>query len=280
MEDIVSYEPDGIIKKSLLSTFVEIARDIYGSRWLIYYIVKRDFFALYRQSLMGMLWAVIVPSVSIVTFSILSNSGIFSAGQMKIPYPVYVLTGLMFWQLFSTGLIACTNSIVGASHMISRINFPKKSLIIASIGQPLITFAIQLWMLCILLLYYRIVPSFMIILMPLLIIPLVMLTIGLGFILSLLNSMVRDISNIISIMSVFLMFITPVMYVKPTHGLLFELTQFNPLYYLISPARELMLTGQLSDMAGMLVSIVLSLMIFVVGLIFFHVTETRIAERV
>ena len=279
-EIITTYEPDNSLKKGYLSIFSEISNEIKKNRWLTYQLFKRDFFALYKQSFIGVLWAFIIPLVSVGTFIILNRSGIFSIGDINVPYPIYAILGMAFWQLFSTGLITSSNSLVKAGSMIAKINFSKKSLVIASAGQSIVSFLIQLTLVIILFIYYKIAPSTAILLIPLFMIPIMLLTLGLGFIFSLLNGIVRDIGNILSILMTFLMFLTPILYAKPSTGILARITNYNPLYYLTSVPRELVLTGTIIEWKGFLISSVISIFIFVICLVVFHLTETRVAERI
>ena len=279
-EIITTYEPDNSLKKGYLSIFSEIYEEFKKNKWLTYQLFKRDFFALYKQSFIGVLWAFIIPLVSVGTFILLNRSGIFSIGDINVPYPIYAILGMAFWQLFSTGLITSSNSLVKAGSMIAKINFSKKSLVIASAGQSIVSFLIQLTLVIILFIYYKIAPSTAILLIPLFMIPIMLLTLGLGFIFSLLNGIVRDIGNILSILMTFLMFLTPILYAKPSTGILARITNYNPLYYLTSVPRELVLTGTISEWKGFLISSVISIFIFVICLIVFHLTETRVAERI
>ena len=279
-ETITTYEPDNSLKKGYLSIFSEIFNELKKNRWLTYQLFKRDFFALYKQSFIGVLWALIIPLVSVGTFIVLNQSGIFTIGDINVPYPIYAILGMAFWQLFSAGLISSSNSLVKAGTMIVQINFSKKSLVVASMGQSIVSFLIQFVLVGILLVYYWIAPSTAILLIPILIIPTMLLTLGLGFILSLLNGIVRDIGNMLSVLMTFLMFLTPVLYAKPTTGILATVTNYNPLYYLVSVPRELMLMGTISEWKGFLVSSILSVIIFMVCVVVFHLTETRVAERI
>lgn len=277
---ITTYEPDNSIKKGYVSLLSEIVNEIVKNKWLTYQLFKRDFFAIYRQSFMGFLWAFIVPLMSVGSFIVLSNAGLFQIGNIDVPYPIYAILGMAFWQLFSMGLIASTNSLVNAGSMITKINFSKKSLVIASVGQSVISFAVQLGLVGALLVYYHKMPSPAVLLLPLLIMPIIFLTLGLGFILALLNGIMRDTGSIITLMMTFLMFLTPILYVKPAAGILAMATYYNPIYYLISSARELILTGTMTNLAGFAISACVSALIFAVSLIVFHLTETRVAERI
>lgn len=123
-------------------------------------------------------------------------------------------------------------------------------------------------------------PSIATLLVPIVIIPLMLLTLGLGFMLALFNGIVRDIGNVLSLLLTFLLFLTPVLYVKPTTGILATLTNYNPLYYLVLAPRDLVLTGTISEWNGYLIASVMSVIVFIVCLVVFHLTETRVAERI
>ena len=276
---ITVYEPDNSIKKGYRSVFAEIVNEFRDNYWLTYQLFKRDFLSIYKQSFMGIFWAFIIPIVSVGTFVVLNRSGLFSVGEVKAPYPIYAVLGLSFWQLFSTGLIGSSNSLIRAGSMIAQINFSRKSLVIASAGQSLISFLIQLALVTVLFIFYRYMPSPAILLVPIVIIPLLSLTLGLGLILSILNGVIRDIGNVMSLLLTFLMFLTPILYAKPQTGTLMHITKYNPLYYLVSGARDLVLIGRISEPQGFLISSAVSFVIFVVCLLTFHLTETRLAER-
>ena len=279
-ELIVTYEPDNSLKKGYAALVSDIFNEVKSNHWLIYQLCRRDFLTMYKQSFIGFFWAFIIPFISLGMFIILNMSGVFRIGELDVPYPIYAILGLAFWQLFSTGLIASTGSLVNAGPMVTRINVSKKSLVLASFGQSLVSFAIQLLTLIVLFIVYGITPSIGIVLIPILILPLLLLTMGMGFMLSLLNGIMRDIGNMISVLMTFLLFLTPVLYVTPATGILARITLYNPLHYLISAPRELVLMGTMSDVNGFAISSAISFVIFIISITSFHLTETRIAERV
>ena len=278
--EIVTYEPDNSIKKGYISIFTEIFHELKDNRWLTWQFFKRDFFAAYKQSFFGIYWAFVVPFVSVGTFIILNLAGVFSAGDIKVPYPVYAILGITFWNLFSTGLISSANSVTNAGDMITKIHFSKKSLVLSSLGSALVSFLLQLILIVLIFVFYRVMPKAGILLIPFVIMPILFLTVGLGFILALFNAVARDIGKALPMLITFLMFLTPVLYAKPKIGILIYLTKYNPLYYFISAARDLTLNGYLSEPKGFYISCVVSAIVFLLSLVIFHLTETRIAERI
>ncbi|MFX0125401.1 MAG: ABC transporter permease [Candidatus Hodarchaeota archaeon] len=279
-ETITTYEPDNSLKKGYLNIFKEILIEIKENRWLTFQLFKRDFLAIYRQSFIGVLWAVVVPFVSVGTFVLLAQADILVIGDIGTPYIIYSLLGMAFWQLFATGLIAGSNSLVNAGPMIVKINFSKKSLVMASTGQSIVSFLIQFTLAIILLLVYKIPPHTSIFLIPILVIPIFFITLGFSFILSIVNGIMRDIGNGISVIITFFMFLTPILYLKPSSGILAWITSINPIYYLISGPRELILSNTISDWYGFVISSFFSFIILVFALIVFHLTETRVTERI
>jgi len=280
MSDLKIYEPDNVLKNGYFSIFKQIFKEIIENHWLLFQLFKRNLLTVYKQSLFGVLWALIFPLFSVMTFVILNRSGVFSLGKMDIPYAIYAVFGLSFWQFFSTGLIAGANALVEAGSMIIKINFSKKSLVLASLGQAFVSSSIQLILVFLLFFIYNFTPSVNIVLIPLLFLPIIFLTIGLSFIFSILNGVLRDIGSILSVLMTFLMFLTPILYVRPESGILALISDYNILYYLIVFPRDLILIGDASELVPYLISSGVSIIIMLICILVFHITETRVAERI
>src|SRR3989338_3141880 len=156
---VVTYEPDNSLKKGYFQIFLEITHEIGSNRFLTYQLFRRNFFAMYKQSFIGILWVIITPVVNICVFAMLNNSGVFNIGDIDAPYPLYALIGMSFWQIFASGLGSCGNALSSAGEMVTRINFSKKSLVFAPMGKTIVSFFIQLCLVGILFLFYRQAPS-------------------------------------------------------------------------------------------------------------------------
>ncbi|MEN8153009.1 MAG: ABC transporter permease [Acidobacteriota bacterium] len=280
MNKIKVYTPDNALQNGYFFIIREIFAELKNNKWLILQLFKRDLLSVYKQSMLGVLWAFIFPLVSVGTFIILNRSGIFTIGETGIPYSVFAITGMAFWQLFATGITSASGSLVKAGSMIVKINFSKKSLVIASLGQSVISFLVQIILLVILFVYFGLTPEWKIIFLPLFAVPIILFAMGFGFIFSILNGIVRDIGNIIAILMTFFMFLTPVLYPKPETGLLAKISEFNPMYYMVSYPRDIILTGQSDIFNGFYISALLSVFIFFICIFIFHLTESRVSERI
>ena len=280
VEKATVYFPDKSIKQGYPSLFKEMVGEVINSRWLTWQLFKRNVSAIYRQSLLGVAWALIVPLVTVGTFIFLNASGIFDVGDITIPYPLFAVAGVALWQLFAMGLTLSTNSLVTAGAMLTKINFPREPLVISAVVQGIIPSLIQVVVVFVLFACYQIVPPLTALLFPLAAIPLLVLTLGLGFILSLINGVLRDVGNSIGVLVTFLMFLTPVLYAKPASGMAAIASHYNPLYYLVVVPRDLLVLGGTVEWQGYMYSTLFSFVVFFACWMAFHLTETRITERI
>lgn len=274
------YEPDQAIKKGYLSMLREIFQELSVNRWLIVQLFLRDFSSVYKQSLFGLLWPILIPILSVGTFMIMNRSGVLDIGKLDMPYPLFAILGLSLWQIFARGITAGANSLVKAGPMITRINFSRKCLVIASFGQVLVFFCTEFLLCLVLFVAYGLVPTPYILLLPVLVLPMLWLTLGLGLVLAVVNGIIRDIAHILTMGVTFLMFLTPILYQKPKTGLLAQLTEYNPFYYLVAFPRDLILQGKGFLWPGYVAVGCLSLVFFLFCLVLFHLTESRVAERI
>lgn len=271
------YEPNKYMKMGI-KVWPQMVGELYASRELIWRLFIRDWSARYRQSALGYLWAVITPIIAIGTFLLLNRAGIFNIGSTDVPYPLFALIGLSVWQLFASGLTAGCNSIVTAGGMVSKINFPREVLVIASVAQVLFEFLIKFVLILVFFFVFRFAPPWWgIVLFPLAVLPIFALTLGMGLVFSLVNGVIRDTVNIVTLGTMFLMFLTPVLY--PISGDKSIFFKVNPLYSLVNAPRELIMYGYIKEPASFIVMSVLSVLVLLISWRFFHLAETKIPER-
>jgi len=273
---VYSSEPKGSWGPSF---WAEVALRLIGSRGLVWRLFMRDFLARYRQTVLGLVWAVIVPLIAIGTFVLLNRSGVLRIGEISVPYPLYALLGLTVWQLFAEGLAISSRSLVAAGNMVVKVDFPRENLVFAAFGQVIVEFLVRVALLVFLCFWYRFLPDPAGLWFPLALVPLLLVTIGLGLILALANVVVRDIANIVTFATSFLLFLTPVLYPIPEQGPLSVLSRFNPLAILVRAPCDLLLDGRLVDPSAFAVSAVASVVFFLLSWRLFVLTEMRMTER-
>ncbi len=252
-------------------------RDLIRSRELIWRLFLRNLAAKYKQAVLGYLWAFIMPFIPIGTFMFLNRAGIVNIGSTDMPYALFALIGLSIWQLFSVGIISGTNSIVSAGSVVSRINFPREVLVFASMAESIFEFLTKSVLIVLFFFAFKFRPSWCTVFFPLALIPILILTLGLSLLLSLINGVLRDTANVVSLLVTFLMFLTPVLYpISGAKALIFKL---NPISPLITAPRDLIAHGCIKDPAGFVVATVLSFVLFFVAWRIFYIAETKIPER-
>jgi lipopolysaccharide transport system permease protein len=257
-----------------------MVRELYDSRELTWRLFQRDFSARYRQSILGYVWAVVPILVAVATFSWLNRANVLPIAETALPYPVFVLLGMTVWQLFAAGVAGATQSLVNAGSLITKINFPRETLVLAAFGQSLFEFGIRAVLVVMAFAVYGVSPAWPVVLIPFAIIPLCLFTVGLGYLLALANGVMRDTGQTSTLVLTFWMFLTPVVYPAPAAGLPTLLSVLNPVSPFVIAAQDLATLGYLSHPHSYGIGTVLSVIVFLLGWRVFHLTEPRIAERV
>jgi lipopolysaccharide transport system permease protein len=185
--------------------------DLWAYRALLYVLVWRDLKVRYRQTLLGVAWVMGQPLLTMLIFTLVFNRlARIDAGT--IPYPVFVLTGLLPWGFFAAGVAGAANSLIGNSNLITKVYFPGLLIPAASVTSSLVDFAVAGAVLAGMLIWHGIAPPAQIVLLPVLLLLAVVLTLGLGLWLAALNVKYRDVRVMIPFVLQIWMFATPVVY--------------------------------------------------------------------
>lgn len=279
IEEIKIYSSASIYKQGFPIIIKAMISNIIDSRELAWQLFVRDFKARYKQSLLGWAWIFLMPIITMGTFLLLNMSGIIRIGEIPVPYPIFGLLGFSLWQTFSNGWLVLTDGLTSSSSIITQISFPKEVLIISSIGQVIVDFLIRLGLVLIAYLVYGLTPSIWILLFPLFVLPIFLLTLGFGFLSSLLNVIIRDTKNFINVGMNFFLFLMPIMYTIPEKGLLAKFNQYNPIFFLIETPRSLIISGTIKYPGEFIISAMLALIVFFIGWFIFFMTEPKLTER-
>jgi len=228
----------------------------------------------------GYVWAVLPAIVTVATFSYLNSSRILPIGKTDIPYPVFVLLGMTVWQLFSTGLISSTQSLVAAGSLITKVNFSRDTLVMAAVGASLLDFLIRLVLIALLFLWFQVIPAWTVFLVPFALLPLVLMTLGFGYILALANGVFRDVGNALTQFMTFGMFLTPVVYPAPTEWPGVLINYLNPVSPFVIATRDLTTQGALTQPGGFVMGCAVGILSFLLGWRIFNLAMPRIVERI
>ncbi len=276
---IVVHRPESQMRrpKQLLR---EMGRDLLASRELARQLMIRDISAKYRQSVLGLGWAVIPPVVTAIGFSFAKSGGVINIGDTGLPYPAYVMFSVTLWQTFVEALTGPVQAVSTASTMLSRVNFPREALILAKLGEVGFNFAIKLVLIIGLFLWFKIPVGWSVFLAPVALIHLIVLGTFLGLLLAPLSALYRDITMALTLITGLWLFLTPVVYPVPTTGLFGLIVKLNPVTPLLVTTRELATTGIVSDPQGFWIASVISIIGLFIAWIVYRLGMPFVVERI
>lgn len=246
-------------------------------RELAWVLATRDIRVRYKQTALGFAWAIIQPIMLMVVFSIFFGrlAGMPSDGA---PYPVFVYAALLPWTFFANAVNASANSLVGSSNLVSKVYFPRVLIPVASIGGPLVDFAVAAVVLLALCGWYGLAPSTSLLMLPALVAATILVALGAGLFLSALNVAYRDFRYVTQFLLQFWMFASPVVY--PASLVPQEIRwayYLNPMAGIIEGFRSAVL-GRAVDGEALAISCAVAIVVFAVGVAYFEKVERRFAD--
>ncbi|MEJ1239015.1 ABC transporter permease [Chryseolinea sp. T2] len=254
-------------------------KELWSYRELFYFFTWRDIKIKYKQTALGFAWAVLQPLLMMIIFTFFFGRALNIPSQ-DLPYPIFVFSGLLLWNTFSSGLTSSANSMVNNAHIIKKIYFPKLIIPVSSILVALFDFLMAFLLFVPLLVFYGQPVSFMVIwAWPVAILLTLFATLGPGCLLSSLNVKYRDFRYVIPFLIQVLFFLTPVIY--PINLLKYPFLQYvlacSPMYAAVELFR-LPLTNTELNHSLVLMSVVSGLLLMAIGIYYFRRTEDFFAD--
>lgn len=252
--------------------------ELWEYRELIWFLVWRDVKIRYKQTSLGIAWAVIQPVMTMVLFTVIFGR-LAKLPSDGIPYPVFTFAALLPWQLFASALTSSANSIVGSSSLISKVYFPRLVVPIASVAATLVDFCISFVVLLGLMAWYRISPGPAVVLLPLFVLLALATALAVGLWASALNVRYRDVQYLMPFAVQAWLLASPVAYsssliTSPGWRAVYGL---NPMAGVIQGFRWALL-GASPPTLLMVPSVLVTAALFVGGLFFFKRTEASFAD--
>lgn len=253
--------------------------ELWRFRELFYIFIWRDLKVRYKQTAVGVLWAIFQPILTMLIFTIFFGK-LAKIPSEGAPYPIFVFAGLIYWNYFSLALVNISNVLVEHESIIKKIYFPRLIMPIASAFTPVIDFFLAIVVFFILMIYYHLVPNFAgLLFIPILIFISVFSVIGLGLFLASVNVKYRDVRHALPFFIQLMLFLTPVIYPVSIVPQKFQwLIYLNPMAGVITLARSSMLHTAPVDLKLLLISSGISLVLLIFGLYYFRKTERFFAD--
>jgi lipopolysaccharide transport system permease protein len=274
---MVSSPPELIIEAG--RTERQYWRDIWRYRELFYFLAWRDILVRYKQTVIGMAWALIRPFMTMIVFSVVFGK-IAKLPAEGVPYPILVFAAMLPWQFFANSLSECSNSLITNSNLISKVYFPRLIVPTSAVVVSFVDFLISGMILLGLMAWYDFVPSWRIITLPVFIAIAFAASMGAGLWLASLNVQYRDFRYIVPFIVQFGLYISPVGFssnvVPEKWRLLYSL---NPMVGVIDGFRWAILGGKFHlYLPGFFLSLGLVLVLAIGGIWYFRKMERTFAD--
>jgi len=254
--------------------------EIWDYRELVENLAWRDLTTRYRQTALGIGWAVIQPLLTMLVAAACFGR-VMHASANGTAYPIFVFSGLLLWQYFSAAVTRASNSILVVGGLIKKVYFPRSIAPIASVIPPLADFAIAFVLMIALMIMYHIPFQTRMLLAPLFVVHAWMLAMGVGFWAAALHVKYRDICHIIPFFLQLAMFASPIFYATRTIPQELQWLYFiNPLFGIIDGFRWSIVGTAAPSTPSVAVSLVVSLLLLISGAIYFRLREQDFADYV
>lgn len=255
-------------------------RDLWAYRELFLILAWRDVAVRYKQTLIGIVWAVLKPFLTMVVLTIVFSKLARLPSEGTAPYALMVFAGMLPWYLFSSALSGAAESIVGSANLIGKVYFPRMIVPAASIVVALVDFLVSSLVLVILMTWYRFVPGWQVSLLPLFVLLAVLASLGPGLWISALNVKYRDFRYVIPFILQFGLYISPVGFSSSVVPDVWRVVySLNPIVGIIDGFRWCLL-GSDVYLPGLCASLVSILFFLWVGFSSFRATEKSFADLV
>jgi lipopolysaccharide transport system permease protein len=254
-------------------------KDLWRYRELFYFLAWRDILVRYKQTVIGIAWALIRPFLTMIVFTVLFGQvAKFPSGG--VPYPILVFAALLPWQLFANALSECSNSLLANANMISKVYFPRLIAPASAAIVSFVDFLISGMILLALMAWYNFVPDLQILTIPLFILIALAASLGAGLWLAALNVQYRDFRYIVPFIVQLGFFISPVGYSSSVISEKWRLLYYlNPMVGVIDGFRWAILGGEVTlYWPGFLLSLGFVVLLFASGIWYFRKMERTFAD--
>ena len=253
-------------------------KELRDYRDLFYFLVVRDIKVRYKQTVLGGLWAIIQPFFMMVIFTLFFGR-LAKVPSDGVPYPIFNFSAMVAWTYFAHAVASSGNSLIGSTGLITKVYFPRLIIPLTPVLAGLLDFSIAFVVLVGMMFYFHIYPTIMVLFLPLLIILMMLTASGVGMFLAALNAKYRDVGYTIPFLVQLWMFASPVVYpasmVPEKYHLIYAL---NPMVGIIEGFRSVLL-GTVSFPAQMLlISTLVSMILFIIGGFYFKQMERYFAD--
>lgn len=250
-----------------------------NSFYLANQLAKRDIQAQYRQSFLGVFWAIFPVLINSLVWIFLHSSGTIQLTATNVPYPAFVLIGTSLWGIIGECISLTTQSVNANKSIITKINFDKEALITLGLIKFFFNFLIKIGLIILFLIFFKIVPSVEILFFIPLLFLVIIFFVAIGVLLMPISLLYTDISRLIPIALQFLMYATPVVYAMPNEGLMRKIMLLNPLSYIITDLRNVLTGYGIENPVFWFLVFFVTVVLSIIALVVYRVSMPILTER-
>ena len=275
---IIIHLPDQRLRHPL-QLWRRLIAELIVSRHLVREMLRRDLISQYRQSILG-LFLTLLPVLATTAWAILFREArIINVGDVEMPYPFYVLLGLMVWAGFTEGIDAPMSGLLAEQGLISKSGIAPEVVTLARLGQVFVNFFMKTLVVALAAAFYRIPPSVTVVFAPLAFLLVVTFGTAIGLILAPINVLYHDVSKALPIVTTFWFFVTPIIFTLPDEGAAALIMQLNPVTPLLVTIRDLSFRGTVSMPIEFMLATALTLVFLLIGVTFHRVAMPIVIDR-
>jgi len=253
-------------------------KELWQYRELMYFFTWRDLKVRYKQTVIGVAWAIFQPFITMVVFSVFFGK-LAKIPSDNIPYPIFVYVGLLIWQFFSSALSDTSTCLISNQPIITKVYFPRLILPISNVLTKLVDFFVASIILVGLMIYYHYTPNLIgLLILPLLLFISFLAAVGGGLFLAAINVKYRDVRYVLPFFIQILLFLTPVIYPASIAGKYSWILALNPMTGVIKAAHAAILGNAPINWLLLFISFIATGILFIIGIIFFKKTERYFAD--
>ncbi len=257
---------------------LEDLREVWRYKELLYFFIWRDFKVRYKQTSIGVLWAIFQPFMTMIVFSLFFGT-LLNVPSDGVPYPIFVYTGLLFWQFFSSALSETSGVLIANQSIITKVYYPRLNLPLSSVATKFVDFDITAVNLGGMMIYYGYAPHLIsVVVIPILLIVTFMAAVGGGLFLAAINVKYRDVRFVLPFFIQLLLFLTPVIYPASIAGKYSWLLAFNPMVGVIQNARAVLLGTTTINWVLIAISFIATAVLLIIGTFYFKKVERYFAD--
>ncbi|MEM7548929.1 MAG: hypothetical protein AAF363_04610 [Bacteroidota bacterium] len=266
---------------SIFSTWKSIVQNVSNYKNLIRELVLVSLISQYKKSFLSITWIFVYPLLNITIWLLLNQAGLFEPGDTTIPYPIFLLLNITFWNLFLGFYEHISKSISSSGKMFFQVKFPYEIIIVEKSLVNIFNFLVSFALVLIVFFIYGIPIRLEALFLPIVLIPLMLFGVSVGMILNMIEVVSIDLYTFLDKIIRFGIYLTPIVYTTDIKvSFLNVIISYNPLTYFISSARDIIIKGELYEPLIFIWHSIIVLLFFLFIVQFFLVSVNKLIEKI